>query len=361
MSVLNAANQVIATQELAAPSGKFDRSELGEVLAEHEDSIDAVGYRVVHGGQLFTTALRIDENVVQGMSDLAELAPLHQLASIAAVDLISSRLPETPAVACFDTAFHATLPAAAHTYALPRSWRERWGLRRYGFHGLSHEYASRRASELVGTALDRLRIVTCHLGAGASLAAVHGGQSIDTTMGFTPLEGLMMASRSGSIDPGMLIWLLESGRLSVSELSNSLERESGLAGLADTTDMRSVIKRAGNRNADAALAFDVYVHRLRASIAAMAAAMDGVDVLVFTGGVGEHAPEIRAAAVDNLTMLGAHLDPQANAGTTSDSIISTNESRVAVVVVEAREDIVIADNVRGVLRQPLGGDVENAV
>lgn len=356
LSVLDAANQVSSMRALAAPSGRFDRSELSGVLAEHEGRIDAIGYRVVHGGQRFTSALRVDDDVLQGVSELAELAPLHQLAALEAIDLISAHLPETPAVACFDTAFHATLPAAAHTYALPRAWRERWGLRRYGFHGLSHEYASRRAGELVGIALDRLRIVTCHLGAGASLAAVHAGQSIDTTMGFTPLEGLVMASRSGSVDPGMLVWLLGSGRLNVSELSNSLEHESGLAGLAGTTDMREVIESAGNGDPAAALAFDLYAHRLRASIAAMAAAMDGLDVLVFTGGVGEHAPEVRAAAVSKLTMLGAHLDPEANTAVTCDSIVSTDDSRVAVVVVEAREDIVIAESVREVLGQPIGSD-----
>ena len=218
-----------------------------------------------------------------------------------------------PAVACFDTTFHATLPPAAATYAVPRGWRDEWGLRRYGFHGLSHAYASRRAAELLDLPLGDLRTVVCHLGAGASLCAVQGGRSVDTTMGFTPLDGLVMATRAGSIDPGAVLWLVEHGGLSPAEVAHALEHESGLLGLAGSGDMRDVLERAGAGDPEAILARDVYLHHLRAGIAAMAAALGGLDVLVFTGGVGERAPFVRAAAAEGLGFLGVAVEPDANA------------------------------------------------
>ena len=202
-------------------------------------------------------------------------------------------LPDVPAVACFDTAFHAGMPAAATTYAIPPEWRKRWALRKYGFHGLSHAYASRRAAEIVGRPVEELRIVTCHLGAGASLAAIRGGRSVDTTMGFTPLDGLVMATRSGSIDPGLVLWLVEHVRMPPAELAATLEHRSGLLGLAGTADMRAILAAEAAGDETATLALGVYLHRLRASIAAMVAALGGLDVLVFTGGVGENAPAIR--------------------------------------------------------------------
>ncbi len=227
-------------------------------------------------------------------------------------------LPDTPAVACFDTAFHATIPEAAATFALPAEWRTRWTLRRYGFHGLSHSYVSRRAAELVGhptpDAPAGLRVVTCHLGAGASLAAVHGGRSVDTTMGFTPLDGLVMATRSGSVDPGLVLWLEEHAHMPSRELAATLESRSGLAGLAGTGDMREVLARAAAGDQRAVLGRDVYLHRLRASIASMAAAMDGLDVLVFTGGVGENSPEVRSRTAAGLGFLGVAVDESRNAG-----------------------------------------------
>src|SRR6516165_8332757 len=204
-------------------------------------TIDAVGHRVVHGGSAFVESVRIDDDVLRRMRALSDLAPLHQPKSLRALELVSRLLPETPAVACFDTAFHARLPPAASTYALPLEWRKRWDLRRYGFHGLSHAYVSARTAELIGPPRDELRIVSCHLGAGASLAAIQGGVSVDTTMGFTPLEGLVMATRSGSVDPGLLLWLEEHVGMSPSELASTLEYRSGLLGLAGTADMRAVV------------------------------------------------------------------------------------------------------------------------
>ena len=239
--------------------------------------------------------LSLDAAVEADLRALVDLAPLHQPKSLAALDAVSAALPDLPAVACFDTAFHATLPAAAATYALPAEWRERWGLRRYGFHGLSHAWVARRAPQLLGRGASGLRIVSCHLGAGASLCAIVDGASLDTTMGFTPLEGLVMATRSGSVDPGMLLWLMEHEGLSPGELSDALEHRSGLLGLAGSADMREIVERAAAGEPPARLALDVYVHRLRAGIAAMAAALGGLDALVFTGGVGEHSEAVRAA------------------------------------------------------------------
>jgi acetate kinase len=241
------------------------------------------------------------------------------------------------------------MPPAASTYALPLEWRTRWGLRRFGFHGLSHAYASARAAELAGATVEELRIVTCHLGAGASLAAVAGGVSVDTTMGFTPLDGLVMATRSGSLDPGLVLWLEEHVGMPPAELAATLEERSGLLGLAGDSDMRAVLDAASAGNEDAQLAVSVYLHRLRGGIAAMAAAMDGLDVLVFTGGVGEHAAPIRARAVAGLAFLGVALDLEANAGPVLDAEITGPRSQVKTFVIAAREDLQIARDVRGVL------------
>lgn len=306
--------------------------------------VDAVGHRIVHGGERFRDPVRIDAEVESALRGLAELAPLHQSKSLTALHAVSQVLPDVPAVGCFDTAFHATIPAAAATYAIPVAWRERHALRRYGFHGLSHGYAARRAGEILGR--DNLRIVTCHLGAGASLAAVSRGRCVDTTMGFTPLEGLVMATRSGSVDPGMLMWLLERSGIGVREMGRALEHESGLLALAGTDDMRNVLARD---DSEARLAVEVYVHRLRGGIAAMAASLGGLEALAFTGGVGERAAPVRAAAVHGLGFLGAEIDEDANAGAEPDADISVNGAGVRTLVIRAREDLEIAAEVRALL------------
>jgi acetate kinase len=295
---------------------------------------DAIGHRVVHGGERFRLPAVIDDAVVAALRDLVDLAPLHQPAALAGIEAVGGVLPGIPAVACFDTAFHADLPSAAATYALPREWRERFGLRRFGFHGLSHAYAARRAAAA--------RVVTCHLGAGASLAAVRDGRCVDTTMGFTPMEGLVMATRAGSVDPGVLLWLLRHG-VDADGLERGLDREGGLSGLAGDPDMRAVLDRD---DGDARLAVDVYVHRLRASIAAMAAAMDGLDALVFTGGVGEHAAAVRERAAAGLGFLGVALDAEANAKASGDAEIGAAGAAVRTLVTTAREDLEVARQVR---------------
>jgi acetate kinase len=355
LRVLDDSDKVTGTADLPAPRGEADAAAIGSALASLGDA-DAAGHRIVHGGTSFTGPVRIDDGVLARLRALTSLAPLHQPKSLAAVEAVQRARPGLPGVACFDTAFHATIPAAAATYALPREWRQRWALRRYGFHGLSHAYCSGRAAELAGAAGDAtLRIVTCHLGAGASLAAVRGGVSVDTTMGFTPLEGLVMATRSGSVDPGLVLWLAEQAGTPPAELAATLEHRSGLFGLAGTADMREVVAGAAAGGQDARLALDVYIHRLRAGIAAMAAAMGGLDLLVFTGGVGENSTVVRSEAAAGLGFLGVRLDAGRNAagaadgGGPADREIGQAGAPVRSFVVAAREDIQIAAQVRAVL------------
>lgn len=345
---LRASHQVDAS---SSDSGGDSRAAELESVLDEWDTPEAVGHRVVHGGGVFTGPVRIDGGVRTQIQALVPLAPLHQPAALAGIDLVARLLPGVPSVACFDTAFHSTLPPAATTYALPAAWRECAGfhVRRYGFHGLSHAYASRRAADLVGRPVDGLRTVVCHLGAGASLCAVRGGESVDTTMGFTPLEGLVMASRSGDVDPGLLVWLLRQGEIDVDALDDGLEHRSGLAGLAGTPDMRQVLTRAGDGDAAARLAIEVYLHRLRAGIAAMAVSLSGLDVVAFTGGVGEHAPAIRAGAVEGLGFLGLGVDSVRNTDTEGDADISATGSPVHCLVVSAREDLQIAREVAQIL------------
>jgi acetate kinase len=349
LRVLDAADVVAASADLPAPRGAADAGAVGEAIRGFR-AVDAVGHRIVHGGTAFSRPVRIDARVVARLVALTDLAPLHQPKSLAALAAVSAVLPDVPAVGCFDTAFHASLPAAASTYALPPEWRKRWDLRRFGFHGLSHAYAARRACELLGVPAEGLRLVTCHLGAGASLAAVRDGRSVDTTMGFTPLEGIVMATRSGSVDPGLVVWLLEHAGMPPAELASTLEHRSGLLGLAGTADMREVLATAAAGDAESRLALDVYVHRLRAAIAAMAAAMGGIDALLFTGGVGERSAQIRSLAADGVAFLGVALDPARNeAAGPEDREISAGGARVRTLVVAAREDVEIAHEVREVL------------
>lgn len=341
-------DRLCGAQELSAPGAEIDSEQVVTAVGEL-GPVDAVGHRIVHGGERYLEAVLVNDNVLAELRALADLAPLHQAKSLAALAAVSSARPGCPAVACFDTAFHATIPNGAATYALPRVWRERWGLRRFGFHGLSHAYAARRAAELLERPLDELRIVTCHLGAGASLAAVKSGRSVDTTMGFTPLEGLAMATRSGSVDPGLLLWLLERTELSEQQMAYALEHESGMLALAGSADMRAVIEAAADGDGHAGLAFDVYLHRLRAGIAAMTAAMDGVDAVVWTGGVGERASAVRAAAADGLGFLGLHIDHDKNRTATADQDLTADGAATRSLVITAREDLEIVRQVRRVL------------
>jgi acetate kinase len=370
LSLLDPAGTVTASGELDRWDGSAGAAGLREFLAGHtgqtgQPGIIAAGHRVVHGGRRFTAPTVIDDQVVAGLAGLTDLAPLHQPRAIAGIEAARAALPGIPHVACLDTAFHAGLPAAAASYALPAGWTARFGLRRYGFHGLSHAHATRRAAELLAgpasAAPPALRIVSCHLGAGSSLAAVSGGQSVDTTMGFTPLEGLVMATRSGSVDPGLLIWLLQHGGLTVADLADKLEHSSGLSGLAGLTDtagqptgsgdLRDIRQAAAAGDPRARLALDVHTHRLRREIAAMAAALDGLDALVFTGGIGEHQPETRAEAAAGLGFLGVAIDQPRNNAVRggADADISAPGAHVRTLVVATREDLEIARQVRAAL------------
>jgi acetate kinase len=349
LRLLDHDDSLLADEELPATGAEVDGGALQRALGSRLGEAQAIGHRIVHGGERFRSAARIDANIETTLRELTGLAPLHQPKSLAALDAVTALLPALPAVACFDTAFHATLPVAAATYALPSEWRDRWRLRRYGFHGLSHAWVARRAPELLGRRRENLRIVSCHLGAGASLCAIKDGISIDTTMGFTPLEGLVMATRSGSVDPGMLLWLLEREGLSAKELAEALEYRSGLAGLCGTADMREVLTRADDDDERARLALEVYLHSLRAGIAAMAAALSGLDVLVFTGGVGEGSAAVRKLTTEGLSFLGLAVDEARNRSATGDLSISAEDAPVATLVVAAREDIEVARQVRAIL------------
>jgi acetate kinase len=348
LRVIEDDDQVADTADLGPPD-----EQLAERLAEFlggAGHIDAVGHRVVHGGDRFVGPVVVDAAVRKALSALSDLAPLHNPAALAGLDALARLLPDTPAIACFDTAFHADLPRSASTYALPAEWTATLGIRRFGFHGLSCAWATRRTATLLGRPVAALRLVVCHLGGGASATAVSSGRSVDTTMGFTPLEGLVMATRCGDVDPGLLVWLLRHQGLSASELEDGLTRRSGLLGLSgELGDMRAVLEGRDRGDPACALGLSVYLHRLRAKIAAMAAAMQGLDALVFTGGVGENSAVVRAETCARLAWLGVAVDEHANALGAGDSDISTRAAPVRTLVVHAREDLEIARQCRQLL------------
>lgn len=304
-------------------------------------AIDAVGHRIVHGGKAFVETTRVTAEVRAAIARQAELAPEHnrlELEAIEAADRVVGAA--VPQIAVFDTQFHTSMPEEAKVYSAPFAWYED-GIRRYGFHGISHQYVSRRAAEMLGNT--ELRLVTCHLGNGASLAAVRAGLSIDTTMGFTPLEGLMMGTRSGSIDPGILIYLMRHCGYGADDLDRLLNRESGMKGVSGiSSDMREVLAAAETGNARARLAFDVYIHRLCREIGGMAASLTGMDALVFTAGIGENSAAVRAAACERLGFLGIKISAATNDHAAPDCDIAAPESRVRVLVIHTEEDWEIA-------------------
>ena len=304
--------------------------------------IYVVGHRIVHGGPKLTQPARIDSAVKQTISDVSEIAPLHNKAGLQGIDLAEKLLPNTPQVAVFDTGFHRTLPLETQVYPGPYAWYER-GIRRFGFHGINHEYCAHRAARMLDRDIASVKIVTCHLGNGCSLSAIDGGRSVDTTMGFTPLEGLMMGTRSGSIDPGILTHLVRSGHANQAELDDILNHQSGLLGISGTSsDMRDIVSAMRDGKERARLAFDIFIHRLRAGIAAMTASLRGLDVLVFTAGIGENSPEVRRAACEKLGFLGIQIDDANNLSAKLDADISSLASRVRVLVIRAQEDWAIA-------------------
>lgn len=311
-------------------------------VLKQPSEISVVGHRIVHGGAKLTEPVLINPQVKKAIQDVSQIAPLHNQAGLQGIELIEKLLPGVPQVAVFDTGFHRTLPPAAHIYAGPYDWYER-GIRRFGFHGINHEYCAKQAAKMLGRDVASLRIITCHLGNGCSLCAIDGGKSVDTTMGFTPLEGLAMGTRSGSVDPGILVHLMRTNSASADDLDHVLNHESGLLGISGaSSDMREVLKaaRAGNKRAQ--LAFDIFVHRLRSEIGSMAASLGGLDVLVFTAGIGENSPEVRKVACAKLAFLGVQLDDAQNSSARTDCDVSSPSSAIRVLVIGAQEDWAIA-------------------
>jgi acetate kinase len=304
--------------------------------------IDAVGHRVVHGGLRFEDPVVITPEVRQAIASVSEFAPLHIEAELQGVRIVDDLLGGVPQVAVFDTGFHRQMPLSAAIYPGPYEWFES-GIRRFGFHGINHRYCAERAAQLVRKDKKALRVVSCHLGNGCSVAAVHGMRSVDTTMGFTPLDGLMMGTRSGAIDPGILTFLMRQGQVEPAGIDAMLNHKSGLLGISGVSgDMRDILAAIARGHERAKLAFDIFVHRLRGAIAAMAAPMGGMDVLVFTAGVGENSAEVRAAVCSGMEFLGIRLDAVINACPTLDADISRVSSQVRVLVIQAEEDWAIA-------------------
>lgn len=310
------------------------------------DRITAVAHRVVHGGSRFREAVVIDEAVLAEIEDLEPVAPLHNAPALAGISASMRTHPGVPQVAVFDTTFHSTMPAEATAYALPARWREDWGVRRYGFHGLSVAWSTERSAALLGRSAKELRLVVCHLGGGCSVTAVDGGRSLDTTMGFSPLEGIPMTTRSGTVDPGALIYLLREHGLDAETLDHSLNLESGLRALSGREGMREIEEAIGAGDGPAEFALAVFVHRLAGAVAAMAAASGGLDALVFTAGMGENSSLVRERVCKRLGFLGVELDESRNAAATPDCDVAANGSAVRALVIRAREELIAAREAR---------------
>jgi len=317
----------------------------GEVKAvESLMEIIAVGHRVVHGGDTFFESTSIDDRVLDAIKDWAELAPLHNPPNIAGIEAAQILLPGIPQVAVFDTAFHQTMPEKAYIYPIPYELYKRHRIRRYGFHGTSHEYVARRAADIIGKPLESLKILTCHLGNGCSVAAVMDGKSMDTSMGFTPLEGLVMGTRSGDIDPSIIFYMIDKEKLSAEEVENVLNRRSGLLGISGVSnDVRDIKREADGGNRRARLALEIFAYRAKKYVGAYAAAMGGLDAIVFTGGIGENDPTIRSMICADLEFLGVKLDGELNATASKDAgVISSRDSPVRVLVIPTNEELMIA-------------------
>jgi acetate kinase len=346
LAVVDGDDRVVDSAHLPDWSG--DTEALREFLETAE--FDAVGHRVVHGGWDLRGPVRIDDRIEDLLRAATPLAPLHQPRALAGIRAVRELLPSSPEVACFDTSFHADLPESSATYALPRTWRREMGIRRFGFHGLNHAYVAGRTAKMLDRDIGGVRTVSCHLGSGASLCAIHGGRSVDTTMGFTPLEGLVMSTRAGTIDPGIVTWLSGERGMPVDDVLDALETQSGLLGVSGVSgDLAKVIEARDSGHAEAALAVEVYLHRLVASVAAMAATMGGLDALVFSAGVGENAVAVRQETARRLGFLGVAIEESANATCTPDADITEPGALVRTLVIAAREDLEVARETRAVL------------
>ena len=306
--------------------------------------IDAVGHRVVHGGEKFNASIRIDQTVIDGIRDCFDLAPLHNPANLVGIEAVEKSLPGIPQVAVFDTAFHQTMPPEAYMYGLPYEYYEKYAIRRYGFHGTSHRYVSKRACEILGVKYEDQKIITAHIGNGASIAAIKDGVSIDTSMGMTPVDGLLMGTRTGEIDAGVLTFLAEKEHLSASKLSDVLNKKSGVLGVSGlSSDMREIEAAVFAGHPRAKLAIDMYNYRIKKFVGSYAAALGGLDILVFTGGVGENQWATRAAVCKNMEFMGIKFDFEKNEGLRGKEVVlTTPDSKVVVIVVPTDEEMMIA-------------------
>jgi acetate kinase len=319
-----------------------------------EVGLFAIGHRVVHGGAQFTSSVLITDEVVDEVRRLIPLAPLHNPGNLEGIEVARRVFGHLPQVAVFDTAFHQTMPPAAYTYAVPEEWREQHRIRRYGFHGTSHAYVSRRAAALLGRAPEDVNVIVLHLGNGVSLTAVEGGRSVETSMGVSPLEGLVMGTRSGDVDPALGAHLARTIGMTTEEYDHALNRQSGLVGLTGSGDFRELVAGLEAGDPRATLAFDVVVHRLVKYVGAYAAVLGRVDALAFTAGIGEHSPQLRAAVLERLGILGVELDADANADASGEALITTASSRVAAYVVPTAEELEIANQTAEVVALPAG-------
>jgi acetate kinase len=315
--------------------------------------IDAVGHRLVHGGELFQGSCYLDEVTIKGVEDCSDLAPLHNPANLKGIYAMKNLLPEVPQVGVFDTSFHQTMPDYSFMYALPYSLYKKYGIRRYGFHGTSHSYVSKRACEFLNVDYNTKKIITCHLGNGASITAIRNGKSVDTSMGLTPVEGLIMGTRSGDVDAGALTLIMEKEEIDHSSLNTLLNKHSGMLGISGiSSDMREVEAAAAEGDERAILSLKMYQYRVKKYIGSYAAAMGGVDILVFTGGIGENSPDDREKICENLEFFGLEFDKKANEGSRGkEVVISKKDSRITVVVVPTNEEWVIASETRDIIDQ----------
>ena len=314
------------------------------------DEIKAVGHRVAHGGEKFAHSTLIDDEVMKEIEDISDLAPLHNPANLMGIEVCKELMPETSQVAVFDTAFHQTMPEEAYTYALPYEYYEKYGVRRYGFHGTSHGYVAKRAAEMMDKDFEDLKIVTCHLGNGASIAAVKNGESIDTSMGFTPLEGLVMGTRCGDIDPAIVPFIMDKEDMTASEIDSVLNKESGLYGVSGvSSDMRDIEGAAEEGNNQAQVALDIFNYRVKKYIGSYSAAMGGVDAVVFTAGIGENAIETREEILADLEYMGIKIDKKANDIRGKEQIITTDDSTVKAMVIPTNEELVIAKDTKAIV------------
>lgn len=316
------------------------------------EEIDAIGHRVVLGGEEFNNSVYIDENVTQKIESYSNLAPLHNPANLKGIYAMQALLPETPQVATFDTAFHQTMPEKAYMYALPYSLYKKYGIRRYGFHGTSHRYVSKRACELTGIDIANSRIITCHLGNGASIDAILNGKSIDTSMGLTPVEGLIMGTRCGDIDPSIVTFLMQKESIDSATANTILNKHSGMLGISGvSSDMREVESAAKQNNERAILSLEMYYYRIRKYIGSYIAAMGGLDILVFTGGVGENSDHTRKEICNGLGFMGIEVDDKANDGLRGkEKLISKSDNKIKVLVVPTNEELVIAQDTEEIVK-----------